>query len=313
MPNALAFVGGGLLQGFGRGLVLSGKEKRDAALKRIEDDRAQKRALELEDVRQEGRRGLLDASNTAARERLGLNIASRENVARQATTSREQVASEAATSRQSIASEAATSRERIGAAANVSREKAARIRAGKASDSSAAEKRAFDSLVEIHTVTDENGLEATDWNAVATGLDEKGFGKLAKAARSRGKGIADLDIRQRAEQFADDLVEEQAGTFSTDATDFKDDGGSRTRFRARMVREFIAKNGGKAAAAPATRPATTGDDPYVGAVPPRDHPDAKRAPDGFWYLPPLQSGGKFRRVQKTEANRMSGSRSPRDR
>lgn len=141
-------------------------------------------------------------------------------------------------------------------------------------------------MVTIHTVTDENGLEETDWNAVADGLDEKGFGKLAKAARSRGKGIVDLDHTKTAEAQADAEVEEKASFFSTDATDFKEDGGSRVRFRARRVREIIAERSGKEAVGP-----------YVGEAPPPEFPDAKRAEDGFWYV--KRGEGKFARVQNS--------------
>jgi hypothetical protein len=55
MPSALKFIGGGLLSGLGKGLAEQGKAKREAALKRIEQEGAQKRALELEGVRQEAR------------------------------------------------------------------------------------------------------------------------------------------------------------------------------------------------------------------------------------------------------------------
>ncbi len=65
MPSALAFIGGGLLEGVGRGLVLDGKAKREAALKKIEDDRAQKRALELEEAKQENRRELKSEDRAA--------------------------------------------------------------------------------------------------------------------------------------------------------------------------------------------------------------------------------------------------------
>ena len=301
MASKLAFIGGGLLQGIGQGLVLSGKEKRERKLAEIDH----KRDLERDEKQLEGRPGLLDAGNISPNERLGLDIGSRENLAKEATTSRETLASQSTTSRETVAAAANASREGIAAAATASREGIAKIAAGKPSDTSAAEQRAFDSLVEIHTVTDENLGETTDWNAVADGLESKGFGKLAKSARSRGKGIADLEVRKRAEQFADEMVDEQSGFISTDAADFKQDGGSRVRFRARMVREFIAKNGGAGAETPATRPATVDDDPYVGKAPPRNHPDAKRASDGFWYLAPKRPGGKFRRVQNTEANRVS--------
>ena len=122
MPSAFAFIGGGLLQGIGKGLVLNGVAKRERALRKIEQEGAQKRALELEGVRQEGRRGLLDAGNTAAMERLELNIGSREKLAREAAKSRERLASEATASRQGIAAAANASREGIAVAGNPNRE-----------------------------------------------------------------------------------------------------------------------------------------------------------------------------------------------
>lgn len=297
MPSALAFIGGGLLQGVGKGLVLDGKAKRERALADLEHTRD----LERDEKRLEGRRGLLgerlesDRDLAATREagadrRLGLNIDSRETLA-----------SEAATSREDVASKATTSREKIAAAANVSREEAARITAGKAKDTTAAEDR----IIERHVEIDENGVEIVDHEAAAVELEDRGFKKAASAQRRKDKGIADQDIRKRAEQFADDMVEEQAGFISSDAADFKDDGGSRTRFRARMVREFIAKNGGKAAVTPTTKPAATSDDPYVGEAPPPSHPEAKRAKDGFWYV---ERDGKFLRVQNSEANRAPSDR-----
>ncbi len=292
MPSALAFIGGGLLEGVGKGLVLAGKEKRERALADLEHTRR----LERDEKQLEGRRGLLDASNTAASDRLGLNITSREKVAGKATASRERLASEATTSREGIASRATESRERIGAEANISREKAATIRAGKATDTTAAEDR----IIKRHIEIDENGNETVNHEAAATELEERGLKKAAVAQRRKAKGIADQDIRKRAEQFADEMVDEQAGTFSTDTSDFKDDGGSRTRFRARMVREFIVKNGGKSASPPATRPAETrpaetGGGPYVGDTPPPGFPNARQAPDGFWYV---ERDGKFQRVMK---------------
>jgi hypothetical protein len=276
MPSALQFIGGGLLQGIGRGLVLDGKEKRERALADLEHQRR----LERDEQQLEGRRGLLDASNTAAAERLELNIGSREKVAGQAASSRERLASEATTSREAIASEAAASREKIGTAANVSRERAATIRAGKATDTTAAEDR----IIKRHVDVDENGNETVNHEAAAVELDERGFKRAAAAQRRKAKGIFDQDIRKRAEEFADQMVEEQDTFLSSDDVDFKDDGGSRTRFRARMVREFIAKNGGKPAEAPAGSPAGASVSPYVGNTPPPGFPNARRASDGFWYI-----------------------------
>ena len=63
MPSALAFIGGGLLEGIGRGLVLDGKAKREAALEKLEHDRR----LELEAVKQKNRR-LLQTEDRAAQQ-----------------------------------------------------------------------------------------------------------------------------------------------------------------------------------------------------------------------------------------------------
>ncbi len=159
MANALAFVGGGLLSGIGKGLAEQGAQKRERALKKFDEDNAQKRALELEGVRQEGRSGLLADTNEAASARLETNIDSRETLAMSATESRERLASEATESREGIASKATASRERIGTAANTSRERiaaakerAARLKASaEQGDISAADKRAIDIAVKRHS------------------------------------------------------------------------------------------------------------------------------------------------------------------
>ena len=65
MPGLLAFVGGGLLGGLGKGLVMEGKAKREAALKKIEQEGALKRALELEETKQENRRELKSEDRAA--------------------------------------------------------------------------------------------------------------------------------------------------------------------------------------------------------------------------------------------------------
>ncbi len=159
MANALAFVGGGLLSGLGKGLAEQGKAKRERALKQFDEDNAQKRALELEGVRQEGRQGLLGTRIAADDERLEKNIESREGVARAATESRETLASEAGQNRADIAAAANKSREAVGTAGNKSREKiaaakerAARLKAAsEEGDISAADKRAIDIAVKRHT------------------------------------------------------------------------------------------------------------------------------------------------------------------
>ena len=285
MVSKLAFIGGGLLEGVGKGLVLSGKQKREEALKRIEQEGADKRVagkekferlltefeqenrLELEGVKQGNRQGLLG-------ERLG-----REDV-------RQILSDEAAGERRTEASRSAENVAKITAG---SRKAVAEIAAGKPTDTTAAEDR----IIKRHVEVDENGIETVNHEAAATELEERGFKKAAAAQRSRAKGIADQDIRQRAEKFADEMVKEQSGTFSLDSSDFKDDGGSRTRFRARMIREFIAKNGGKGAAS-AVKPAVAG--PYVGDTPPPNALDARKSPnDGYWYV---KRDGKWQQIQK---------------
>ena len=315
MPSAFKFIGGGLLTGIGQGLVKAGEEKRKAALADLE----QKRQAERDEKLLEGRRGLLTQKLKSDRDIFGLREKGADTRLKLTLDSRGKVASGATSSREDIASQATASREDIAAAANISREKTARIAAGKPKDTTAAEDR----IIKRHVELDENEFEIVNHEAAAVELEGRGFTQAAAAQRRKAKGIADVDLQQRAEDFADQMVDEQSGAFSFDSSDFKDDGGSRTRFRARMVREFKAKNGGKAAAAtavrpeatkpattpspPATRPEVTGGGtPYVGSTPPRDHPKAqqgKGSKSDFWYIPDPARPGKFLEVQKTEANR----------
>ncbi len=301
MPSALAFIGGGLLEGVGKGLVLEGKAKRERARADLEH----KRGLERDENRLEGRRGLLserlnredvrqEGADKRAGERLNLQLGSRKDISAATNKAASKRSEAEITSREKIAGIAAASRERVATAKASGR------------DTSAAEERAFKNLLEIHTSTDDKtGDVTTDWNAIAQGLEDKGFDTLAKSVRGRGQGIADLGIRKRAEAFADARVEEETGFFTDiftgDDTVFKKDGGSRVRFRARMVREFIAQESGKgapAASAPrAARPIQ--DDPYVGDKPPPGVPGAKRSKkDGLWYVPDPDRPGKFKRVQR---------------
>ena len=111
MANALAFIGGGLLQGVGKGLVESGKEKRERALA----DLQHRRNLERDENKLEGRRGLLDERlrveqklaeerETGAETRLELNLESRERLATEASKERRGLASEATESREGVRS-----------------------------------------------------------------------------------------------------------------------------------------------------------------------------------------------------------------
>ena len=317
MVSALGFIGGGLLEGIGKGLVETGVAKRERALKAIEQknrlerdekqmegkakfervlaDLEHKRALERDEVRLEGRRGLL-----------GTTIGAQEDAAEiraKQTVKASEVATGVATT---TAKNLATSQKEL---EKLRQKNRLALEGATTTDTSAAEKRAFDSLIKIHTVADENDIETTDWNAVADGLDKKGFGDLAKAARSRGKAIIDLDIRKRAKQSAKKTVDEIETMFSF--SEFDKYGGTKEQAFQFFVRKFIADETGgtpptlpgPSQTPPTTRPAAAGGDPYVGKAPPPSHPEAKRAKDGFWYVPDPNRPGKFKQVQKTQANR----------
>lgn len=373
LGRALAFIGGGLLEGVGKGLVLQGKEKRERALADLEHTRN----LERDENKFEFRRGLLNTEIGARIEAAGVatgvaktaaTTLSGRQVERAATATG--VASDVATTlsdRQDKRTSAATgvaadvattkSKRDIAAAekttdvrkdaakkladdkvkaaekavdvakdaartsagiakttadalagtrteaakklADVAKEtaeradkaarkaakaladakvEAAKITAGKPTDTTSAEDR----IIQRHFSRDENEIKAIDREGAATELEARGFKKAAQAQRRKAKAIRNQDIRAEAEAQADAEVEEKAGTFSTDAEDFKEDGGSRIRFRARRVREIIAERSG----------------PYVGDTPPPGFPDAKRAKDGFWYVSDPDHPGKFKRVQR---------------
>lgn len=309
MANALAFIGGGLLQGIGKGLVLDGKEKRERALADLEHTRK----LDRDERQLEGRRGLL-GTGIEARTTAADTADERAKAAAELTAGARVEASKAAARVASTAADELNKRkvEAAGKKAESAKE-VAKIRAGKTTDTSAADSRVFENLQDIHSSVDQlSGETVPDWGKISKAIADmpnasSGLKALGKEAGRKGKGIADLDIRKRAEEFADEMVDEQSSAFLPDSSDFKDDGGSRVKFRARMVREFIAKNSGTAA--PATRPAgatsaaPTG--PFVGNSSPADQPDAKRAPDGFWYV---KRDGRTWRVLKTKENALSGRR-----
>ncbi len=303
MPSALGFIGGGLLQGIGKGLAEQGRETGKAKRER----KLAELALERDEKQMEGRRGLLDASNAAAMGRLELEIGSRKDIAGATSTAAGERRTEASRSAETVA--------KIGAS---SREKVARIAAGKptkATDTSAAEKRFWDIAVKASTrpEIDNDGLptgsDTTDWNAVALDMDARNLSQLAATARRRARNDQARKDRKTALPIAEERVEAMDDSFfgESDAKVFKQYGGSRTKALEAILREEIQKivdtrNGGEAAETPATEPAAVDDDPYVDAAPPRDHTDAKRAPDGFWYV---KRDGKFLRVQNSEENRVS--------
>lgn len=227
MPSALAFIGGGLLEGVGKGIVLEGAEKRRRAREALD----RRHDLELEDRRQSGRRGLLrerlsaedarqETADQRALERLELSLGSRERVA--------ETVAKGAETRLNL---------------NIrSREKIAAAKPSKPTDTTAAEDR----IIERHIGLDENSFETVDHGAAADELESRGYKEAAQAQRRKAKAITDQDLQRRAETYADARIEEMAGTLSTDASDFAAYGGSRIKARAALIREFKAAESGTA-------------------------------------------------------------------
>ena len=201
MPSALGFVGGGLLSGIGEGLVETGEAKRERALKAIE----QKDRLKRDEKQMEGKakfeRVMADLEHKRTLERDAKQLEGRglllgERLDREDAR---QTTSDARTlSRLNL---------QLDNKADV-----ARIAAGKSKDTTAAEDR----IIGRHVEVDENGIETVNHEAAAVELEERGFNKAAAAQRRKAKGIVDLDIRKKAEQFADQMVEEQSEFFSSD-------------------------------------------------------------------------------------------------
>ncbi len=259
MPKALAFIGGGLLEGAGKGLVLSGKEKFERALADLEEtgkakrervlaELEQKDRLELEGVRQEGRRGLLNASNAAATERLGLNIASREK----------------------IASEANVSREKIGTAANTSREKIAAIKELAAQgEISAADKRAIDIAVKRHT----KAGSIVDNEKVAQQLVSMNRHDLAEIYAGGPIGPTGL-TQEQAEKQVDVEAEERKEFFKSRADEFPETDGDEAAWRDLRLSQLAPRS-----TATASAPVSVASSPVAtaAATPPQAAIDHLRA------------------------------------
>lgn len=229
MAGLAAYAGAGALKGGGEALekrtVEAVKAKKEQALEALR----QRNRIGLEDKKAGDRRGLLDTKHGYDTELLDI---------------REE------------------GENKRNAASNASRERAAGIRSDKKTDSSSAESRAWKMSVEAATKTDENGLETVDWKAVADDMKARGYKNAAQSAQRQAKGVEDTDIQRQAEEQADKEIEEIAGVFTTDAQDFKEDGGSRTRYRARRIREIKEElSGGGAKKGPETREAAAPDKP----------------------------------------------------
>ena len=159
MPSALAFIGGGLLEGVGKALVLSGKEKRE----RAHADLEHKRALERDENKFEFRRGLLGTEIGARTEAAGVSA----GVAKTAATTLSGRQDKRASTATGVAADVATTKSdrditASETAADVAKKaakaladakvKAAKIKAlATAGEISAADKRAIDIAVKRHT------------------------------------------------------------------------------------------------------------------------------------------------------------------
>ena len=311
MPSALKFIGGGLLTGIGKGLVEqakeTGKAKRERALADLEQENRLKRdekqlegkakferlltefeqenRLELEGVKQGNRQGLLG-------ERLELD--------RDLTALREKGAGERRT-------EASRSAENVAKITAGSRKAVAEIAAGKATDTSAAEKRFWDIAVKTATTPEMDkggiptGRDTTDWNAVALDMDARSLPKLAATARRRALNDQTREDRKVALPLAEERVEAMDDSFfgKSDTEVYKQYGGSRTKALDAILRKEMKKladaRSGKGVSV--TRPAAAGGEFYTGETPPPGFPNARRSSkDGFWYFPDPKRQGKFRRV-----------------
>lgn len=304
MPSALAFIGGGLLEGAGKGLAEQARETGVAKRERVLADLKHQRALERDEARLEGRRGLL-----------GTTIGAREDAAEiraKQTVKASEVATGVATT---TAENLATSQKELEKLRQKNRLK---LKGATTTDTSAADSRIFDDLKDIHIKIDPVlNIEMPDWAAISAAITampdaSPGLKALGKEAGRKGKGIADQGIRKRAEQSAKKTVDEIETMFSF--SEFDKYGGTKEQAFQFFVRKFIADETGgtpptlpgPSQTPPPPKPAAPSDDPYVGKAPPPSHPEAKRRKsDGFWYVPDPDRPGKFMRVQKTEANRAS--------
>lgn len=97
----------------------------------------------------------------------------------------------------------------------------------------------------LATVTDENGMETLDQGRYMQALSSFGLTDIAKRLSKEGAGGTEFDPRiwETAAARADEETDDKAGYFSTDATDFKDEG--RQGFKTRRTIEIFEQLGGR--------------------------------------------------------------------
>ena len=160
-----------------------------------------------------------------------------------AQTARDNIA---AYERGELAADSAVLRSIINAGAKLS---AAKARATGGKDRTAAQDR----IIARHTETDTYGSEAIDHAAAAISLEKEGWKTAAAQQRRLAEGKSVGDDKAAAEEQADAEVDDKAGLLRSDNEDFKKDGGSRTRYRARRVREIMAERKGDRTGKPAAK------------------------------------------------------------
>ncbi len=283
MASALAFIGGGLLQGVGKGLVESGKEKRERALADLETRLQAQRDERL----QEGRKGLLrtriEANKTAA-ETATVNAKD----AAELTASARVTASKTAAGKATTAADVQNAREIAAAELKATNaQKVAKMRGGKSKDRSAE----ADRIIGRHSdgVDELTGAPIIRREEAAQSLDAAGLHKEADQQRRIAKGVKNREKRSAAEDKANAEADDRESIFPGD--DF--DGLTREKWVGNRVKVILDET------PTASRTEAPAAGPYVGEAPPPNHPKAKRSPkDGLWYIPDSGRPGKFQQVQK---------------
>lgn len=205
---------GGLLAGFGRGLVDKANQQREDALAQLrrqqqiedrEDDQRESRGL-LTSVVTDENRNAIGVTRSGGQVNLGIRMPP------ERTTSR------------SGADETGMT---------------------------AGDQRLWNTIVERHTTAAGlTGEDSIDWTAVATDLRDQGRPDLAKLAQSSASQGTTIDTNSeqwlQAEQLADQWIKDQTTVLGRDRDELADYGGNRTQARLAKTQEFYAQLTGQA-------------------------------------------------------------------
>lgn len=232
MPSALKIIGGGLLSGFGKGLLEQGKADGLANREAARDKLQQTNRLEVQDVQHKNRG--IEIKQRGARDD-ARQVRLIEAKTTQATT---------ATTRKTEAVEVADKRlrrrdvEKDQRLAGRERAKDVRKLAASKGGLTASDKRTIDLVIKRHT-----GIGGrVDDDAVIKQLKVNGRGDLARfwageqvGPDGRTFSVLSAEALKEAEAEASD----KAGFTTSDATDFKADGGNRATFITRRAKELL--------------------------------------------------------------------------